>query len=86
MSTETTHPPLTSDEQESFEDILSVAAATALGDLPDGVRLALVRVSLDDKPQSVIALVDERDDSDEVDVRPLAVIVNDGLFERLVQP
>lgn len=87
MSTETTHPPLTSEEQDDFEAVLGVLAASALNELPDGVRVALVRVSLDDQPQSVIAIVDERGtETDEAEVRPLAVLVNDALFERLVQP
>lgn len=86
MTNQTTHPRLTEDEQEAFEGVLSVMAANADNDLPEYFRLALVRVSLDDKPEAVIALVDESSDDDDVFVRPLAVLVSDSLIERMVQP
>lgn len=87
MSTEATHPPLTKEEQDDFEAVLRVLAGYALGESPESVRVALMRVSLDGHPQSVIAVVDEREEQgDEVVVRPVAVLVNDSLFERMVQP
>jgi len=82
---------LTKVERMMFETLLSACVTSALREMPEGHDVALMRVMLDGEPASVVAVVSpvnpgQTEGDDLADVRPLALLVGDDLFERITPP
>lgn len=85
--TDTTQKPeaLTETEVEDFNALLSAATTDVLREMPEGVRVALFRVTFDGQPRAVVCVVDESE-RDNVDIRPMALMMTDDLFARMEHP
>lgn len=86
-----TNLALTGHENGMYRALLSACATAALREMPEGHDVALMRVMLDGEPASAVAVVSpvldgQAEADDLIDVRPLALLIGDDLFERITPP
>lgn len=88
MTDQTTDPMtgLTTDEQQDFDSLLALATTSSLGELPEGVRVALMRARLDGEEVAIVTVVSEAEGDNDFTVAPVAVLMNDSIFARIEQP
>lgn len=82
MNNTTDLPALTDEEAEMYETLQAFLAAD---DLPEHLRVGLMRVTLDGQSEAAVVVVDERDE-EAVTVKPVALLVSNSLFARMGQP
>lgn len=76
--------PLTEEDMERFEHLAEVLSAHRRTLLPEGVRVAVVRTMLGGSPVAAVTVVTETEETYELN--PLAVLVDDALFNLLADP
>ena len=76
--------PLTEEDMERFEHLAEVLSVHQRTLLPEGVQVAVVRTMLGGSPVAVVTVITETEET--YDLTPLAVLVDDALFDLLADP
>ena len=83
---ETEMSALTSEEGEGFNDLMGFATGSTLEELPDGMRVGLMRARLDGEDVALVILAKSDNQDGSTDLSPLALLMNDDLFARIEAP
>ena len=77
--------PLTDEEEETFAMVCETIARGAIGlPMPDLGRIALMRVKFHGRDEAVIVLTNDDDEQSEtIDIRPLALLVTEEMFREM---